>query len=180
MNKPLVERIEELQDFDFANCPTLCRMTMKEILADVRELIEAAQQFRCDFSPAIAKDETVSYCFTVGQYNRLSAILRKISGDIDTAPSLSSGDYFRCDECHEPAGNRQVCRSCVRLEIENEDAGEVSCWRVAGGTWVDGEPLPCDYKDAEQTDGQSNWPTPASHHRHSGALKNSAIRVQGL
>lgn len=63
---------------------------------------------------------------------------------------LSPGEYFRCDECHEPAGTRQVCRSCVRLEIEMDDAGEVSCWRVAGGTWVDGEPLPCDYKDAEQ------------------------------
>ena len=94
------------------------------------------------------------------------------------------GEYFRCDECHEPAGTRQVCRRCVRLEIENEDAGEVSCWRVAGGTWVDGEPLPCDYKDAEQ----NGWaielayteqalPKKDSNETHVVEAQNSAVKV---
>lgn len=78
MNKPLVERIDELR-WSITHQRELSELD--SILADVRELVEAAQQFRCDFSPAVPKDETIAYVFTVGQYNRLSAILRKVGGE---------------------------------------------------------------------------------------------------
>ena len=78
MNKPLVERIERL--IGLCDDPGT-EQELALILADVRELIEATQQFRCDFSPAVPKDETIAYVFTVGQYNRLSAILRKVGGE---------------------------------------------------------------------------------------------------
>ena len=79
-----------------------------------------------------------------------------------------------------------IIKAAVDLERERvaKEAGEVSCWRVAGGTWVDGEPLPCDYKDAEQ----NGWaielayteqalPKKDSNETHVVESQNSAVKV---
>lgn len=80
MNKPLVERIERL--IGLCDDPgTEQELTL--ILADVRELVDAAKGFVVEADPAHHDDQLVTpqRSLSAGHYRRLSAVLRKVGGE---------------------------------------------------------------------------------------------------
>ena len=81
MNKPLVERIENRARHGATG--SIAESDLQSILADVRELVEAAKGFVVEADPAHHDDQLVTpqRSLSAGHYRRLSAILRKVGGE---------------------------------------------------------------------------------------------------
>ena len=78
MNKTLVERIERL--IGLCDDPGT-EQELTRMLADVRELVDAARVFDFPQDESEADDDISACYFGVAEMRRLSAILRKVDGE---------------------------------------------------------------------------------------------------